>query len=196
MNFLVETLKNASLHIHAVWLAIAYIAVILAMAVDFIAGPRKAKLAGKVTTSRALKMTTEKATKYFLPMLCLSCIDVLTSVVLPAPFFTLLMGAFNIFCEWKSVLESTHDKQELRDAANTFNVYIDTAFMPEADIKRLVDEKLDGKILFGTDAPINEVFFPEIATANYVKEQIELLRRACGPTAEMILSRTIYKLKC
>lgn len=25
MDFLIETLKNASLHIHAVWLAIAYI---------------------------------------------------------------------------------------------------------------------------------------------------------------------------
>ena len=33
-------------------------------------------------------------------------------------------GAFNIFCEWKSVLESTHDKQELREAANTFNVIV------------------------------------------------------------------------
>ena len=124
MDFLLETFKNASLHVHAVWLALTYVAVILAMAIDFIAGLRKAKLAGKVTTSRALKMTTEKATKYFLPMLCLSCIDVLTSVVLPAPFFTMLMGAFNIFCEWKSVLESTHDKQELRDAANTFNVIV------------------------------------------------------------------------
>ena len=124
MDFLLETFKNASLHVHAVWLALTYVAVILAMARDFIAGLRKAKLAGKVTTSRALKMTTEKATKYFLPMLCLSCIDVLTSVVLPAPFFTMLMGAFNIFCEWKSVLESTHDKQELRDAANTFNVIV------------------------------------------------------------------------
>ena len=124
MDFLLETFKNASLHVHAVWLALTYVAVILAMAIDFIAGLRKAKLAGKVTTSRALKMTTEKATKYFLPMLCLSCIDVLTSVVLPAPFFTMLMGAFNIFCEWKSVLESTHDKQELREAANTFNVIV------------------------------------------------------------------------
>ena len=124
MEFFVETIKNASLHVHAVWLALTYVAVILAMAIDFIAGLRKAKLAGKVTTSRALKMTTEKATKYFLPMLCLSCIDVLTSVVLPAPFFKMLMGAFNIFCEWKSVLESTHDKQELRDAANTFNVIV------------------------------------------------------------------------
>ena len=61
MQFLIETLKNASLHVHAVWLAIAYIAVILAMAVDFIAGLKKAKQAGKVTTSRALKMTTEKS---------------------------------------------------------------------------------------------------------------------------------------
>ena len=34
------------------------------------------------------------------------------------------MGAFNIFCEWKSVLESTHDKQQLREAANTFNVIV------------------------------------------------------------------------
>ena len=124
MDFFIETIKNASLHVHAVWLALTYVAVILAMTVDFIAGRRKAKAAGVATTSRALKMTTEKATKYFLPMLCLSCIDVLTSVVLPAPFFTMLMGAFNIFCEWKSVLESTHDKQELRDAANTFNVIV------------------------------------------------------------------------
>ena len=124
MELFLETMKNASLHIHAVWLALTYIAVILAMAVDFVAGRRKAKAAGLATTSRALKMTTEKATKYFLPMLCLSCIDVLTSVVLPAPFFTMMMGAFNIFCEWKSVLESTHDKQELREAANTFNVIV------------------------------------------------------------------------
>ena len=124
MQFIFDTLKNASIHTQAVWLALAYMAVVVAMAVDFVAGRRKAKKAGIATTSKALKMTTEKATKYFLPMLCLSCIDLLTAVILPAPFFTLLMGAFNIFCEWKSVLESTHEKQELREAANTFNVIV------------------------------------------------------------------------
>lgn len=36
----------------------------------------------------------------------------------------MLMAGFNIFCEWKSVMESTHDKQELRDKANTFNVIV------------------------------------------------------------------------
>ena len=117
-------MKGASLHIHAVWLALTYIAVILAMAVDFVAGLRKAKKAGIASNSRGYKMTTEKAAKYFLPMLCLTCVDLMTSVILPAPFFTMLMGGFNIFCEWKSVMESTHDKQEMRDAANTFNVIV------------------------------------------------------------------------
>ena len=124
MEIFFDTLKNASLHIHAVWLALTYIAVILAMAIDFVAGLRKAKAAGIASNSRGYKMTTEKAAKYFLPMLCLTCVDIMTSVILPAPFFTMLMGGFNIFCEWKSVMESTHDKQEMREAANTLNVIV------------------------------------------------------------------------
>ena len=124
MEIFIETMKGASLHIHAVWLALTYIAVILAMAIDFVAGLRKAKAAGIASNSRGYKMTTEKAAKYFLPMLCLTCVDIMTSVILPAPFFTMLMGGFNIFCEWKSVMESTHDKQEMREAANTLNVIV------------------------------------------------------------------------
>ena len=139
MDFFVETLKNASLHIHAVWLALTYIAVILAMAVDFVAGLRKAKAAGIASNSRGYKMTTEKAAKYFLPMLCLTCVDVMTSVILPAPFFTMLMGGFNMFCEWKSVMESTHDKQEMRDAANTFNVIVKN----KDDIAAIVTQTID-----------------------------------------------------
>ena len=124
MEIFIETMKGASLHIHAVWLALTYIAVLLAMAIDFVAGLRKAKAAGIASNSRGYKMTTEKAAKYFLPMLCLTCVDIMTSVILPAPFFTMLMGGFNIFCEWKSVMESTHDKQEMREAANTLNVIV------------------------------------------------------------------------
>ena len=84
-------------------------------------------------------MTTEKAAKYFLPMLCLTCVDLMTSVILPAPFFTMLMGGFNIFCEWKSVMESTHDKQELRDAANTFNVIVKN----KDDIAAIIMQAID-----------------------------------------------------
>ena len=139
MEFLLETLKGASLHVHAVWLALTYIAVILAMSVDFVAGLRKARAAGIASNSRGYKMTTEKAAKYFLPMLCLTCVDVMTSVILPAPFFTMLMGGFNIFCEWKSVMESTHDKQEMRDAANTLNVIVKN----KDDIAAIVMQGMD-----------------------------------------------------
>ena len=139
MEFLIETLKGASLHVHAVWLALTYIAVILAMSVDFVAGLRKARAAGIASNSRGYKMTTEKAAKYFLPMLCLTCVDVMTSVILPAPFFTMLMGGFNIFCEWKSVMESTHDKQEMRDAANTLNVIVKN----KDDIAAIVMQGMD-----------------------------------------------------
>ena len=78
MEIFIETMKGASLHIHAVWLALTYIAVILAMAIDFVAGLRKAKAAGIASNSRGYKMTTEKAAKYFLPMLCLTCVDIMT----------------------------------------------------------------------------------------------------------------------
>ena len=139
MEIFIETMKGASLHIHAVWLALTYIAVILAMAVDFVAGLRKAKKAGIASNSRGYKMTTEKAAKYFLPMLCLTCVDLMTSVILPAPFFTMLMGGFNIFCEWKSVMESTHDKQEMREAANTFNVIVKN----KDDIAAIVTQTID-----------------------------------------------------
>ena len=72
-------------------------------------------------------------------MLCLTCVDVMTSVILPAPFFTMLMGGFNIFCEWKSVMESTHDKQEMRDAANTLNVIVKN----KDDIAAIVMQGMD-----------------------------------------------------
>ena len=85
MEIFIESMKGASLHIHAVWLALTYIAVILAMAIDFVVGLRKAKAAGIASNSRGYKMTTEKAAKYFLPMLCLTCVDLMTSVILPAP---------------------------------------------------------------------------------------------------------------
>ena len=45
MEFLIETLKGASLHVHAVWLGLTYIAVILAMSVDFVAGLGKGRSA-------------------------------------------------------------------------------------------------------------------------------------------------------
>lgn len=107
------------------WLAITYGGVAVAMAVDFVTGVRKARRAGIVTRSRGYKQTCDKAIKYFLPMLCLTCIDLISSVFFRAPFLTMAMGAFNIFCEWKSVFESTRDKKQIHDAAETIRTIIE-----------------------------------------------------------------------
>ncbi len=108
-----------------VWLAATYVCVLVAVAVDFVSGVRKARKAGIKTNSRGYKKTCDKAVKYFLPMLCLSCIDFITSVFFAAPFLTMAMAAFNIFCEWKSVMESTHEKLEIKRAAETLRLVVE-----------------------------------------------------------------------
>ena len=52
------------------------------MILDFITGVRKASLRGEATTSRGFRRTAEKASQYFLPMMCLTAIDVIASIYL------------------------------------------------------------------------------------------------------------------
>ncbi len=123
---------------HAVWLLLAYSGVLTAMAVDLISGIRKAKKMGIARTSAGYKMTCDKAVKYFLPMLCLTVIDLLTSMLVPVPVFTLAMAAWNVYCEFRSVMESTHQKHEIRDAQRTMQVIIKN----KEDIIRAISEIL------------------------------------------------------
>lgn len=124
------------------WLALTYVAVAVAMAVDFVAGVRKARRAGIAVRSRGYKRTCDKATKYFLPMVCLTCVDAIISIILPAPLLTMAMGAFNIFCEWKSVLETTHDKTEINRMANTVTAIIENRDDIAAAIARSIKDSL------------------------------------------------------
>lgn len=112
------------IHLHVVWLVLTYGAVLFAMFIDLITGLRKAKQAGIATTSRLLKKSCDKAIKYFFPMLCLMPVDIIASQFLPLPAFTMLMAAFNIFCEWKSIMEKTHTKKEMHEAAQTVSVIV------------------------------------------------------------------------
>lgn len=112
------------IHLHVVWWVLTYGAVLFAMFIDLITGLRKAKAAGIATTSRLLKKSCDKAIKYFFPMLCLMPVDILASQFLPLPAFTMLMAAFNIFCEWKSIMEKTHTKKEMHEAAQTVSVIV------------------------------------------------------------------------
>lgn len=124
LDWLFRDFDFSRIHVHVVWWVLTYLAVAFSMFVDLITGVRKAKEAGIATTSRMMKKTCDKSIKYFFPMLCLMPIDILGSQFLPLPAFTMLMAAFNIYCEWKSVFEKTHTKREIHDAANTVSVIV------------------------------------------------------------------------
>lgn len=107
---------------YACWLMATYSAVTIAMAADFVAGLRRARREGIVTTSRGFRMSIDKAGKYFLPMVCMTCIDAICTVVLPCPVFTMIIGVINILIEVKSVFENTMDKDEYRKAERILKV--------------------------------------------------------------------------
>lgn len=103
---------------YAPWLLIVYTSVLTAMLVDLICGVRKARLLGRKRTSRGYKQTCDKALKYFMPMICLTCIDLISSAVMPLPALTMAMGIYNIFCEFKSITETLRDKAEINRYAS------------------------------------------------------------------------------
>ena len=124
IDWLLQDFDFTHIKIVVVWWVLTYGAVLFAMFIDLITGLRKAKQAGIATTSRLLKKSCDKAIKYFFPMLCLMPVDILASQFLPLPAFTMLMAAFNIFCEWKSIMEKTHTKKEIHEAAQTVSVIV------------------------------------------------------------------------
>lgn len=105
----------------AAWLAGCYAAVGVAMAADFVAGVMKARRIGTPRTSRRFRRTAEKAGRYLLPMVCLSCVDVMVLAITEVPALTIAMGAFNVFCEFRSVMESTHDKEQIARIGDTLH---------------------------------------------------------------------------
>lgn len=73
------------------------------------------------------------------------------------------------------------------------NTYVDTAFMSMTDLKELVTEGLSDRILFGTDAPINKVFYKNICTSDYIMERIKETQMILGNDAETVFSRCVYQ---
>lgn len=129
-----------NLKAHIIWLIITYGMVLFAMFVDLITGIHKAKKNGELCTSAGLKKTCDKAAKYFLPMLALSCMDMIGSVVIPVPAFTMLYGCFNIICEVVSIFENTHTKQEIKNATNRIQVELKNSDGIPLDPKNLVEK--------------------------------------------------------
>lgn len=114
---------------------------LFAMLVDLIFGVKKARILGQATTSTGYKKTCEKAKKYFTPFAVLMCIDLISSVILPAPFFSMIWSAYCLFCEFKSVREKSWTKAELRKAERTMNIVIEN----KEDIAKLVAQLVLGE---------------------------------------------------
>lgn len=113
---------------HNTMIEIVAIAAIVMVAtfIDLATGIKKAREAGIATTSTGLKRTAEKYIRYYLPYFCLACIDLLASIcdVYEHPYFSAIFGAFLCLIEFKSVMEKTHTKEEIREAENTMQVII------------------------------------------------------------------------
>ena len=74
------------------------------------------------------------------------------------------------------------------------NVFVDTAFMPVEHIAEIVQKGFVNRVLFGTDAPINKLFFPQLSTKNYILRCSEEFQSAITKEQyERIQFNMIYK---
>lgn len=116
---------NEHLMMHTVLISVAAAAMLGAMAIDFMFGIYKAKQRGEARTSTGYKKTAAKAQKYFSPFMVLVFIDIIGSVVIPFPVFSMLWAAYCVFCEFKSVREKSWQKEELRKAERTMSIILE-----------------------------------------------------------------------
>ena len=135
---------NEHLMAHILLITLASAMMIVAMIVDLVFGVYKARQLGEATTSTGLKKTCEKARKYFSPFMVLVCIDLLSSVISPAPAFSLLWAAYCIFCEFISVREKAWKKAELRKQERTMSIILENKDDIAKIIAELIKKQADG----------------------------------------------------
>ncbi len=93
---------------------IMWIIVLIAIIIDLISGLQKATLLGEIHTSYGFRRTVSKMVQYY-GLLCFAFMfDILSSLVLPLSYFSLLASFFLVFIEAKSVFEKAQDKDRRR----------------------------------------------------------------------------------
>lgn len=120
-----NSLMSEHIYRYAVIESLCMASILIAMTIDLIFGIRKARINGEATTSRGLKKTCDKARKYFSPLLCIVCIDLISCVVTSVPMFSMLWSVYCIFCEFMSVREKAWQKAEIRQQERTMRVLLD-----------------------------------------------------------------------
>lgn len=125
METIIKEFLHDHLYTHILLIALSVTGLLVAMSADLFAGIRKARQRGEARTSKGLKKTADKAMKYFLPYLVLVCADILCSIVVPIPIFSMVWAAYCIYCEFKSVREKAWEKAEIEKAEKTVSLIIE-----------------------------------------------------------------------
>lgn len=73
--------------------------------------------------------------------------------------------------------------QAIQIMKNCKNVLVDTAFMPVGDIRRIANEVGNGRILFGTDFPIDAYYYPKQSIIDRYKRRVNMLVKKFGRDA-------------
>ncbi|MDD7066260.1 MAG: amidohydrolase family protein [Sodaliphilus sp.] len=83
--------------------------------------------------------------------------------------------------------------QTMQVLSHCANTLVDTAFMPIEDVLTLADKGFANRIIFGSDAPINQLYCNGLSTIQYIKRQIdELKEQLTIGDFEAIMHRCAY----
>lgn len=104
-------------------LSVCYVSVFAAVMADLAAGVRKARLDGRVCTSRGLRRSVSKLTSYYLSLICLTVVDaiVIAAIVAyvragavspmpPLPYCSTLGALSLVMIEVRSIAENSPHK--------------------------------------------------------------------------------------
>ncbi len=165
------------LYLHVFLITLAAVFMVVAMGIDMFYGMRKAKEIGQEITSRKMGGTFKKARDYFSVYVCFSFLDVLSSFIVPIPFFCLVVAGVCIFREIKSIKESAWDKQLIHEFDRTIKI----AATDKADLAKLLVDIM-GADKDAQTAPTTEdetaAPSPPMTEADIVKLVTDIMRKA------------------
>ncbi|MCC8036240.1 MAG: phage holin family protein [Rikenellaceae bacterium] len=108
-----QALMSSLLLVLTMWLI-----VLAAIIIDLMSGIYKARITGVTRTSFGFRRTVSKLIQYYSVMLFALMFDIIASLVVGLPYFTMLASAFLVFIEAKSVYEKAGDKLRRNTAEN------------------------------------------------------------------------------
>ena len=125
MSEVIHDFQVHHLYLCALVIFICFATILIAMTIDLISGIQKANELHVARTSTGLKMTCDKAKKYFPTFGIASLMDVATCIISPFPLFAIAWTVYLLLCEFKSIREKAYEKAEIRKQERTMKVILE-----------------------------------------------------------------------